>query len=79
MRGKAAVGIDLVRGKRQYRALDRGREVAFQRGEEEPDVPRHLLDVCVARDDNEQRLVAPRRGSRARLARGCRRDEERFR
>jgi hypothetical protein len=71
VRHHAAIRIDLERRKGQHRTVGRGAGCALERGEEEPRVGGHLLDVLVRRHDEHRRRR--RRSADARRDEGLRR------
>jgi len=62
VRGEAAVRIHLLRWKSKYRSIDRRRIHPLELGNKEPCVRRHLLDVAVGRDDQENWCVTAQHG-----------------
>ena len=60
MRLQAAIRIDFVRGKGKHRPLDVCVRQPFERGQKEPRVDGHPLDLGVVRDDEHRRQRATR-------------------
>ncbi len=69
VRRQAAIGVDFLRRKRQHLPLGLGLGPAFECGQEEPKVLNDDVEVAVARDDDQARLLTPRRRDRQRLGR----------
>ena len=69
VRRHAAVGIHLRRGEREHAPFDVAAAQPFQRGEKEPGVARHAVDVPVRGNHEDQRPVAGQHGRGQRLRR----------